>query len=196
MQFLFNTENPPEAHSAELPPNSTLYPPPPQKCPHKDCHTPIRLKKHGYYKRWIITETFHGRIRIRRYICPVCGKTVSMMPSFCIPRFQYEAAVIVNSVWSSYGTGGIAHAAREWGEHIPGLTRRHITYYRGRMCRNRQFVQYGMNAMSPASVELGRISGDIEWTRRFLYEIRPTNIRPFNAGFHNTTGNSFMSLRQ
>ena len=195
MQYLFYTEKPLEAYSAVAPPNESLYPPPPLKCPHRDCHTPMQLKKHGYYQRWLITETFQGHIRIRRYICPVCGKTVSMMPAFCIPHFQYGAEVIVNSVWSSFASGSIMQAAQEWSKEISSLTRRHLTYYRGRMCKNRHFVQYGMNAMPPAPVEMGRISGDIEWTRKLLHEIRSTNIPTFNAGFHNTTGSSFMSHR-
>ena len=194
MQYLFYTDKPPEVYSAELPPqDDSLYPPPLLKCPHRDCHMPVRLEKHGYYKRWLVTETFQGRIRIRRYVCPVCGKTVSVMPAFCIPYFQYGTAVIVNSVWSSFESGSVMQAAREWSQQVPGITRRHITYYRGRMCKNRQFIQYGINAMPPAPVELGRIPGDIEWTKRFLCEIRPQNILTFNADFQNTTRSSFMS---
>jgi hypothetical protein len=54
-----------------------------------------RLKKHGYYERYLITVSFEGEIVIRRYCCPDCGKTVSLLPSFCHPMRTYGVCIII-----------------------------------------------------------------------------------------------------
>ena len=76
MQFLYDTKDGPEAYID----GAGYIPAAPRRCPHKGCHMPVELKKHGYYKRYLILGVFVGYIRIRRYRCPVCGKTVSMLP--------------------------------------------------------------------------------------------------------------------
>ena len=60
-------------------------------CPHcKADH----LKKHGYYTRGLITISFEGEILIKRYLCPECRQTVSLLPSFCHPKRTYGIEVI------------------------------------------------------------------------------------------------------
>ncbi len=51
--------------------NDEIFPPSPEKCPFKDCSMPVKLEKHGYYKRFFISKKFFGVLYIRRYICPV-----------------------------------------------------------------------------------------------------------------------------
>jgi len=55
----------------------------------------VYLKKHGYYGRYLITISFEGKIIIRRYYCPCCKKTVSLLPSFCHPMRVYSILVII-----------------------------------------------------------------------------------------------------
>jgi hypothetical protein len=52
------------------------------------------LKKHGYYERYLIVPRFEGLIMIRRYYCPHCSKTVSLLPSFCHPHRTYGILAI------------------------------------------------------------------------------------------------------
>jgi ribosomal protein S27AE len=47
------------------------------------------LKPHGYYTRWLCDIDFDGAIIIRRHICKVCGKTVSLLPRFAHPGVGY-----------------------------------------------------------------------------------------------------------
>jgi len=47
------------------------------------------LKKHGFYVRDLVTIGFEGEIIIRRYCCPDCRRTVSLLPSFCHPLRTY-----------------------------------------------------------------------------------------------------------
>lgn len=64
------------------------------ECP--TCHD--HLVKNGFYRRYVIT--YHGTyiIYIRRYRCKHCGVTVSILPSFLLPRFQRCLSSIFNSI--------------------------------------------------------------------------------------------------
>ena len=68
-------------------------------CPH--CRKDY-LKKHGFYGRYLITVDFEGEIKIRRYCCPECRKTVSLLPSFCHPKRTYGILAIVGVLGEYY----------------------------------------------------------------------------------------------
>jgi hypothetical protein len=60
------------------------------------------LKKHGFYDRYLITLNFEGEIKIRRYYCGHCKKTISLLPSFCHPRRTYGTAAIIRFLKEFY----------------------------------------------------------------------------------------------
>ena len=172
------------------------FPEAPDKCPFKECRINIPMKKNGFYTRYLITLDFAGDIRIRRYVCPKCGRTVSMLPSFCIAGYTYSIEFIVSILRQVVETGSIRGTAKEWGCCAENISRRHIRLYMGRLRQSRQMIQYGLNQMSPGSAEIGSSSGDTEWTKRLLREIRPTLSPEFNANFQKATGRSFMSMQK
>jgi len=190
MQFLFDTSDTPQAYAE----GCGKFPDAPEKCPHKDCHAPIRMKKHGFYQRYIITWGFAGNIRIRRYICTLCVHTVSMLPSFCIPRIQYGVAIILTALLLASEHSSIRYVVTKWPNRPVTLTRRHIIYYRDRVIRNRGSIQLALNLMSPEFIELKQITGDTGWTRKFLQAANKLKPPQFNAKYHELTGKSFMSL--
>lgn len=57
-----------------------------------------RLRKHGFYERNALSSGGSFRIPIQRYLCPSCGRTVSLLPSFLHPRFQYVLSFVVSAV--------------------------------------------------------------------------------------------------
>ena len=189
MQSLFFTAETPKSYVS----GAVKSPSAPTRCPYKDCHMPVKLKKHGYYRRYLILRGFEGYIRIRRYRCPVCGRTVSMLPSFCVPGFQYGADVIICAARTAYQCGSVRRAVREWNGQLPQITRRHLQYYLSRLRKNRIPLQFALNEMSPASIRLGTIAEDKSWAQSFLAETRLTNPSQFNADFHRITGKSFMA---
>jgi len=191
VQFLFNTEDTAQMYAE----GKGKYPDAPAKCPHKECHSPVKMKKHGFYTRYVMVIGFSGDIRIRRYLCPACGGTVSMLPSFCVPRFQYGVEVIILSLLIAMKYKSVRYAGTQWKKRPENLTRRHILYYRKKVILNRLRIQLALNQVSPAFVDLQQIAGDLDWTREFLKAA--TYIKPpqFNASYHNLTGNSFMSLQ-
>ena len=169
------------------------YPDAPCKCPHKNCGISLTMRKNGYYSRYLKTSTFSGRIRIRRYKCPKCGRTVSMLPSFCMAGFSYGVEMIINMARTAVEAGSIRKAVKEWAGCAEWVTRRHIALYLARIRGNRKLIQYGLNQISPDNANIGSIPGDTDWTKGFLLEIRHTLPPEFNAAFHKATGKSFMS---
>ena len=190
MQFLFHAEETPQAYTER----KGVFPEAPERCPHKECHTPIKMRKHGFYSRYVATGGFIGVLRIRRYKCLVCGRTVSMLPSFCVPRQLYSVQVIIMALLVAAKSGSTRYAANKWPGRLQTLTRRHIIYYRKRILCNRGRIQLALNLMSPGFVELKQIAGDSDWTREFLKAAKDMDPTRFNAAYHSLTGNSFMSL--
>ncbi len=66
--------------------------PRPRCCPH--CEALDRLIGHGSYPRNAVDPQHSTAIRVKRFFCPVCGKTVSVLPTFCLPRRHYQTATI------------------------------------------------------------------------------------------------------
>ena len=64
----------------------------PACCP--QCPAPVPLTAHGFYSRTIIDAAFDGSIRVRRYLCEVCRRTVSLLPEFALPYLRSSLAVI------------------------------------------------------------------------------------------------------
>lgn len=66
--------------------------PHPESCPH--CTSPHRLVGHGSYQRNAITHRQVIAIRVKRFLCSQCHKTVSILPSFCLPWRHYQTSTI------------------------------------------------------------------------------------------------------
>lgn len=81
------------------------------QCPF--CPDGHRLRRHGHYWRTAIEPDPQGveRIAIQRLLCPATGRTVSLLPAFCIPRRQHGAAVLAGFVDGLVRGGLGLHAA-------------------------------------------------------------------------------------
>ena len=64
----------------------------PDRCP--QCEAKQPLTGHGFYCRTLVDTGFDGIIRVRRYLCPVCKRTVSLLPEFALPWLRFSLAVI------------------------------------------------------------------------------------------------------
>jgi transposase-like protein len=64
----------------------------PQSCP--QCQASSALTAHGFYSRSLVDVEFDGTIRVRRYLCRVCQRTVSLLPEFALPYLRFGVAVI------------------------------------------------------------------------------------------------------
>ena len=64
----------------------------PAHCP--QCQAKHPLTAHGFYTRTIIDAAFDGLIRVRRYLCETCRRTVSLLPEFAPPYLRSSGTVI------------------------------------------------------------------------------------------------------
>ena len=64
----------------------------PDHCPQCAAHHP--LTAHGFYRRTLVDVVFDGTIRVRRYLCCCCKRTVSLLPEFALPYLRFGIGVI------------------------------------------------------------------------------------------------------
>jgi transposase-like protein len=64
----------------------------PGDCP--QCQTKRPLSAHGFYTRTLIDAAFDVVIRVRRYLCNACRRTVSLLPEFILPYLRSSLMVI------------------------------------------------------------------------------------------------------
>jgi hypothetical protein len=64
----------------------------PNHCP--QCQVKQPLIGHGFYCRTLVDGTFDGVIRVRRYLCRPCKRTVSLLPEFALPWLRFSVSVI------------------------------------------------------------------------------------------------------
>jgi hypothetical protein len=60
------------------------------------CEKPHRLWIHGTYRRAAIVpgETGFAEIGVSRLLCAATGKTIALLPDFCLPRRQYGPGIL------------------------------------------------------------------------------------------------------
>ena len=64
----------------------------PDHCP--QCETKIPLRAHGFYRRTLVQIGLDGIVRVRRYLCRGCKRTVSLLPEFALPYLRFGISVI------------------------------------------------------------------------------------------------------
>jgi hypothetical protein len=64
----------------------------PDHCP--QCAATQPLQGHGCYRRTLVDQGFDDIIRVRRYLCLVCKRTISLLPAFALPWWRFSVTVI------------------------------------------------------------------------------------------------------
>jgi hypothetical protein len=64
----------------------------PDHCP--QCEAKHPLTGHGFYRRTLVDARFDGVIRVRRYLCQSCKRTVSLLPEFALPWLRFSVSLI------------------------------------------------------------------------------------------------------
>ncbi len=64
----------------------------PHQCP--QCEAKEPLVGHGFYQRTLVDDGFDGVIRVRRYLCRLCTRTVSLLPQFALPWLRFSITVV------------------------------------------------------------------------------------------------------
>lgn len=147
-----------------------------QQCPRcKD-----RLIKHGFYQRNILTVNRYYSVYIRRYKCKHCGRTVSILPNFLIPRFQTLLILIL---------GAICHYKKE--KHFL-LDPRIVFFYLKRFRNNLNGFIVFFRDLNPLEAFSEKLS---ELLTQVLYKIKrfPPGVATFSKRYFQLFGVSFMS---
>lgn len=64
----------------------------PDHCPQCEAQRP--LTAHGFYCRTLVEMEVDESIRVRRYLCRCCRRTVSLLPEFALPYLRFGITVI------------------------------------------------------------------------------------------------------
>ncbi len=63
-------------------------------CSCAQCGAKKPLRAHGFYYRTVSDAGFDGVIRVCRYLCLACRRTLSLLPEFVLPYLRSAVAVI------------------------------------------------------------------------------------------------------
>jgi len=64
----------------------------PDHCPQCEARRPLCAQ--GFYRRTLVEVNFDGFLRVRRYLCRGCQRTVSLLPEFALPYLRFSVSVM------------------------------------------------------------------------------------------------------
>lgn len=82
----------------------------PDRCP--QCQSQHPLTAHGFYGRTLVDVEFDGSIRVRRYLCRFCKRTVSLLPEFALPYLRFSVSLICRFLFARVLDGRTLHDQR------------------------------------------------------------------------------------
>lgn len=191
MQEIFRTSEPPSSFAEK---NGLLFPDAPEACQLPGCRMPIEMKKHGFYERYIISHEYRGYIHIRRYLCSCCGRTVSYLPSFAIPYFQYAICYILVFLDEFFQSGKSLRQYMFWFQQKnDDFSCRHFRYYISRLFRNKKRIQYVLNLTGQGMIPEEDAPNSQMFAKEFLIKALKLHPHNFSSRFQKLTGKSILA---
>ena len=83
----------------------------PASCP--QCDSKQRLATHGFYRRSVVDVELECVIRVRRYLCRGCRRTVSLLPEFVLPYLRFTLRMMGMFLNARLAEGQTLRAAAE-----------------------------------------------------------------------------------
>ena len=147
----------------------------PAKCP--QCVSKQRMVSHGFYRRTLVDVGWEGVIRVRRYLCRACGRTVSLLPKFVLPYLRFTILVIGLFLTARLSKGQTLKAAAE-AAHQAGMPYPRGQQWVRRFRRQAEAISAALAALVRPMVAadfVGKSIGMLEQTgwvsaHRFLFE--------------------------
>lgn len=153
--------------------------------PHLDncpiCNSQVSPIPHGFYHRNVAFPLKSYRLPIRRYLCKSCRKTISILPAFLLPYYQYPLAAIMKRLEEYFNRKKV---------HIP-FYRQLKEFYGRRFLRNVPTV----TSFFRDTGEKVKFTGDKKEKAIKLLEM--INVFPkttFSRRYHNHFLKGFMAL--
>lgn len=141
----------------------------PAHCP--QCETKEAMTAHGFYRRTIVDEAFDGVVRIRRYLCQQCWRTVSLLPEWALPFMRFSISTIAKTVKARLMD------KQAWKVAAPSAPHQRGQHWTRRFAKQAESLSAAMSAMTAAIAAPGfllKALGMLEktgWMRahRFLF---------------------------
>lgn len=172
--------------------------------PMKRCHNPacrkiVQFKKHGFYDRYFISSVYREKIYVRRYICPMCGCTISYLPHFCLPGFIHALEHIFEYIYGVFHRTGSYKACIECLNRKNSgleLSRQLVYHYRKRFINNLPLIQIGLRQMHRDMGLPEEALRKEERAKKLLELVKngSTTIHSFSQEFHKETHKTFLAL--
>ena len=173
------------------------FPPPPVKrCHNPRCNKMVQFRKHGFYEKYHNSWEYKGKIVIRRYICPLCGCTISYIPHFCLPGFINAVKHIFEYLYNSFfRKGSINSVVKQLNKKYDlQFSRQILYYYRKKFIKNINAIQNGIRQVIQGVRLPDKTLGDEEKARSVLAVIREfPDIHVFSQKYHQTTTKTFLA---
>lgn len=174
------------------------FPSPPNRRCHQ-CNKTVQYKKHGFYKRYLITTFFKEKIFIRRYICPLCGHTISYLPSFCLSKFIHELGYIFTYIYDTFNRKGTLKECLDRLNAVHkglNISRQVIYHYKKRFEKNLKLIQMGLRQMDPQVQLPDDKLAETERAKKLLLIIKdaPYRVYTFSQKFYEATNKPFLAL--
>ena len=112
------------------------------------CEPTHRLRRHGTYRRTVVTADAVLRISIQRLLCAATGRTVSLLPDFLFPRKQHVIPVVA-AFFSAFVFQSLSLAVSMACATVIYPSRQKGTYWIRCLLRNVTIVQAYMASMRP-----------------------------------------------
>ncbi len=191
MQQIFHTTKTPEEYQ-QL---GRDFPfPVPDRCPNPGCLVKVPMQRHGFYTRNVIAQDFSGRIPIRRYYCKYCGKTLSYLPSFCLPYYQYTLGIIFSILCLIVDERRSLRVALRILKQL-NLTQAHLQFYVRRFLDNQNRIKLGLRQLVPNIFLPPRGEEKKEGARKILNIVAAgfPQIQTFSRKYYTQCKYSFMA---
>lgn len=98
-------------------------------CP--GCKAKVKLKRHGFYWRYIHLIKKAVKVPVCRYFCPSCCKTISLLPIFLLPYYQLPLRVIMKLI----------QCAASGKQVLLNLKRQHLQFIKKRFMNNLNWIE-------------------------------------------------------
>jgi Domain of unknown function (DUF6431) len=122
----------------------------PSSCP--QCLIKEPLRAHGFYSRTIVDEAFDGVIRIRRYLCQACLRTVSLLPEWALPFMRFSIPEIAKTVKARL------MESRAWKLAAPGAPYQRGQHWVRRFAKQAERLSAALAALTRVSEAPGFLS--------------------------------------
>jgi transposase-like protein len=147
----------------------------PANCP--QCESKQPLVSHGFYKRTVVDVDTDCVIRVRRYLCWACRRTVSMLPEFVLPYLRFTIMVIGAFLKARLLLGQTLKAAAETA-HQAGMPYQRGQQWVGRFRHQAESVSAALAALVRPMVAADFVNKAVQmleetgWVQghRFLFE--------------------------